>query len=148
MKYCISTLAPKVGCNATYIGYTTCQLRKRAQQHKYKSSSIFKHHSIEHPDDTGILPGFFDDFIILHRSEDLTNLRTLEAIYIKEQNPQINVKFNELSNHMNLYKWSSSPIWWWCLGISHFFKVWNNVLFQTLGNVNPDKWMEIFVHKK
>ena len=44
---------PKVGCNATYIGYTTCELRKRVQQHRYKSSGIYKHHQIDHPQDQG-----------------------------------------------------------------------------------------------
>ena len=95
---------PKVGCNATYIGYTTCKLRKRAQQHRYKSSSIHKHHSTEHPDDPSIPQDFSADFTIIHRSDEISNLRTLEAIFIKEENPHINVKFNELSNHMNLFK--------------------------------------------
>ena len=115
---------PKVGCNATYIGYTTCKLRKRAQQHRYKSSSISKHHSMEHSDDPSIPQDFFEDFTIIHKADDITNLRTLEAIYIKEENPQINVKFNELSNHMNLFKWPPSPLWWWCIVFFNIL-VWN-----------------------
>jgi len=67
---------PKDGCNASYIGYTTCELRRRVQQHQYKSSSIYKHHNVDHPEDPNIPQDFKKQFAIVHRCSNVTNLRT------------------------------------------------------------------------
>ena len=92
------------GCKARYVGYTTCTIAQRAQRHRYKTSSIYKHYGEDH----NCLPpnpdNFCHQFSILHRSHQPTELRIAEALLIKNLNPFINVKFNEMSNFLNLYR--------------------------------------------
>ena len=90
-------------CNATYLGYTTCTISNRARNHRY-NSSIRKHYETDHdcmppPHDT-----FVNQFSILEKYRSRTELRIAEALLIKQFNPIINVKFNEMSNFFNLYK--------------------------------------------
>ena len=91
------------GCNSSYIGYTTQTLKNRIAQHRYNSSSIWKHmhydHSVEIPN--------FDDFAqcfnIVFSSSSVISLKIVEAILIKSDKPPINVKFNELYDFLQLY---------------------------------------------
>jgi hypothetical protein len=92
------------GCNASYVGYTTCALEKRAQQHRYSSSSINKHHTTEHQDNSAIPNNFKECFSILHSYNNKIDLKIVEALEIKHRKPYINVKFNECSNYFNIYK--------------------------------------------
>ena len=90
-------------CNASYIGYTTNKLSTRIKQHKYKSSSIYKHFYFDH----SMLPPKFEivsqNFSCLFSDFNPTNLRISEAIFIKSQNPFINVKYNELYDLLKLF---------------------------------------------
>ena len=92
------------GCNATYIGYTTCTLERRSLQHRYNPSSIFKHYQSEHNIRPPTPAEITNHFKILHSFHDLVHLRLAEALAIKEQKPFINIKYNEMSNFLNLYR--------------------------------------------
>ena len=91
------------GCNASYIGYTTCTMERRAKQHRYKGSGIHDHLKIDHEMST-IPNNIIDQFKVIHKSSDKINLRIAEALLIKLNNPYINVKFNEMSNFLNVYR--------------------------------------------
>ena len=83
--------------------YTACRLEARARQHRYKTSSIYKHYIEDHqlsqvPDD------HIENFSILHKKNDVTDLKIIEAILIKQCNPFINVKYNEFSFFSNLFR--------------------------------------------
>lgn len=94
---------PKDGCSASYVGYTTCTLEKRIKQHTYSSSSIHKHFTTDHPE--GQVPSDIKyNFSIINSRQCHIELKIVEAIIIKTNNPFINVKFNEMSNYLNLYK--------------------------------------------
>ena len=91
------------GCKASYIGYTTGTLERRNKQHRYNPSSIYQHFTEEHQT---IVPGtdtINNHFKILHQFSDTLDLKIAESISIRETNPYINVKFNEMSNNLNLY---------------------------------------------
>ena len=94
---------PESHCNASYIGYTTNRLSTRIKQHKYKSSSIYKHFYFDH----SMLPPqyqlFSQNFLSLYSDFNSTNLRISEAILIKTRNPFINVKYNELYDFLKLF---------------------------------------------
>ena len=45
-----------------------------------------------------------EQFKILASYHDKVKLRLAEAILIRDEKPDINVKFNEMSNFINLYK--------------------------------------------
>ena len=92
-------------CNSVYVGYTTCRLERRIQQHKYNSSSIHSHLQTDHPDQPPLgTPQMQSSFKIVHKNNNLIDLKILEALTIREQNAYINVKYNELSQFLNLYK--------------------------------------------
>lgn len=94
---------PRDGCNAAYIGYSSCALERRAKQHRYKGSSIHEHFLTDH--NTEPPPAdLHNNFEIIYKSHDVSSLRIAEAILIKTHNPYINVKFNEMSNFLNVYK--------------------------------------------
>ena len=82
---------PIDGCNATYLGYTACRLEMRAWQHTYKTSSIYKHY-IEDHQLSRVSDDHMENFSILHKNNDVTDLKIIEAILIKQCNPFINVK--------------------------------------------------------
>ena len=93
------------GCNATYIGYTSCRLEQRIQQHRYRSSSIYKHQQNDHPScPIPDLPTFQSSFKILHKYNNVTDLKLVEALAIRENSSFINVKYNEMSLFLNIYK--------------------------------------------
>lgn len=96
---------PMDSCSASYLGYTTNTLATRAQQHRYKSSKIQTHISTDHSDSPNIpADTFINSFSILYSYNNPTDLKIVEAIAIREQNPFINVKYNEYSNYLNIYK--------------------------------------------
>ena len=90
-------------CKASYVGYTTNALNVRVKQHRYESSSIYQHLARDH----SMLPPIFDlfvnDFKILYSFQDSLTLRIAEAIHIKNTNPFINVKYNELYDFLSLF---------------------------------------------
>ena len=92
------------GCNTTYIGYTTCTLATRATQHKYKTSSIYKHSHESHSKNPNQISDFSSNFEIIYKINEKLGLQIAEAIAIKQENPAINIKYNELSNYFNIYK--------------------------------------------
>ena len=91
-------------CNASYVGYTAQTLQNRITQHKRQSSSICKHFMHEHdklpPSSMDVFSRCFE---IIYSSEDVRNLKIVEAITIKSEKPHINVKFNELYDFLQLF---------------------------------------------
>lgn len=84
---------PEVECSLnpqTYIGYTTNALKERMQQHSYKGA--IREHGFEMHDRRLKKEEILKSTRIIHKDFSTTNLRILEAIYIKEQNPHINLK--------------------------------------------------------
>ena len=90
-------------CNASYIGYTAQKLVNRAKQHRYKSSSICKHFMIDHDKLPPPISGFVECFEVLYSSGCVRNLKIVEAINIKSEKPEINVKYNELFDFLHLF---------------------------------------------
>lgn len=90
------------GCNATYIGYTTNTLRMRMTQHRYKPSKILEHmmsdHGVERLDND-----IYNYFKILDRKCDFHDLRLAESLLIRKFKPDINIKYNEMSNFLNVF---------------------------------------------
>ena len=91
------------GCNSSYIGYTAQTLKNRVAQHRYKSSSIWKHLAYDHNLSPPPLNEFLRCFDVIFSSNDIRHLRIAEAILIKSSKPPINVKFNELYDFLQLY---------------------------------------------
>ena len=91
-------------CRATYVGYTSCLLEVRAKQHRREASAICKHLRLDH--NVPMLPinSFLSNFKVLHKCNDIIRLRLAEAILIRRLNPLLNIKYNEMSNFLNLYK--------------------------------------------
>ena len=96
-------LCPESRCNASYIGFTTNRLSTRIKQHRYKSSSIYKHFYFDHSMLPPQFQNFSQNFECLFSDFNSTNLRISEAIFIKTQNPFINVKYNELYDLLKLF---------------------------------------------
>lgn len=92
---------PKVSCQASYIGYTTNTLKHRAQQHKYKPSKIHDHFMDDHNETPTDL---LDNFSILYGNSNFMALKLAEALLIRDKMPDINVRYNEMSAILNLYK--------------------------------------------
>ena len=90
-------------CNSTYYGYTQNSLKKRVSQHRYKSSSIYKHYTIDHDMLPPKLENFVSLFDIAYMNSDLISLKIAEAINIKHFKPMINVKYNELYDILSLF---------------------------------------------
>ena len=89
------------GCNATYIGYTMNTLTHRAKQHRYAPSKVFEHYAKEHQQKpTDIL----DSFEIMYKNSSVKSIRIAEALLIKENMPYINVKYNEMSSILKIFK--------------------------------------------
>ena len=91
-------------CNAAYLGYTTNTLSTRCKQHRYSGSSIREHFQHDH----SMLPPPFEslikNFTILHSYQRTIDLKLAEAIEIKNRNPFINIKYNEMSTISQLFK--------------------------------------------
>ena len=94
---------PESHCSAAYLGYTTNRLSTRIKQHRYKTSSIYKHLCFDH----SMIPlpsdNFKPNFSIEYYDSNPTKLRIAEAILIKTANPFINVKYNELFDFLKLF---------------------------------------------
>ena len=90
-------------CNSFYVGYSTQTLKKRISQHRYKSSSIWKHLKYDHDINVPNFDDFAQCFDIVFSSSCSRNLKIAEAILIKTQKPHINVKYNELYDILQLY---------------------------------------------
>jgi hypothetical protein len=93
---------PVDGCNASYIGHTTCTLERRSRQHRYSGSSIHRHFTEDHQ--SSIPDTITDCFSIMFTFSDRLELRIAEAIAIRQSNPFINVKYQEMSKILNLYR--------------------------------------------
>jgi hypothetical protein len=95
---------PKDNCNVAYVGHTSCILDKRIKKHKYSTSSIYKHITTDHPDNNEYPDNYLECFNIVHKFNNIIELKIVEAITIRERNPYINIKYNEMSGFLNLYK--------------------------------------------
>ena len=91
----------EVGCNSSYVGYTTNTLRTRIMQHRYKPSKIWKHYTMDHksPPTAEIA----NCFKILFQVGNFNYLRIAESLFIKKLKPDINVKFNEMNECLNVF---------------------------------------------
>ena len=94
---------PEPSCNEVYIGYTNQKLLTRVQQHRRKASPIFKHYMDSHNDAPPLIATFKESFSILYGCGDLSTVKIAEAIFIKNNNPVINTKYNELYDFLKLY---------------------------------------------
>ena len=90
-------------CRASYVGYTTNALNVRVKQHRYRSSSIYQHLARDHSMLPPTIDQFLKDFKILYSFQDPLTLRIAEAIHIRNANPFINVKYNELFDFLSLF---------------------------------------------
>ena len=91
---------PEDCCTQSYIGYTTLTIGARAKQHRYKPSKIHEHFRIEH--NKSKIDDISEHFKVLYRNHDVYSLRISEALKIREKRPEINVKFNEMANILNV----------------------------------------------
>ena len=87
-------------CKSRYIGYTTNTLATRAQQHRFKPSKINLHLNQEH--NITSINNISKQFKVLFKSNGLDELKIAEALLIRQYLPDINVKYNELSNILNI----------------------------------------------
>ena len=94
---------PEPSCNEVYIGYTNQKLLTRVQQHRRKASPIFQHYVDTHNDAPPPIVAFKESFSILYMCGDLSTVKIAEAIFIKNDNPVINTKYNELYDFLKLY---------------------------------------------
>ena len=88
-------------CNASYIGYTTNMLLTRAKQHKYAPSKINKHFNDAHQKSP--TNGMLENFNIIYQSNNEYDIRIAEAILIKKEMPDINIKYGEISNYIKIF---------------------------------------------
>ena len=96
---------PEPSCHeVSYIGYTNQKLSTRVKQHRSRTSSIFKHFMDEHNDAPPLTNELVKSFNIIYSSHgDLMSVKIAEAILIKNNRPQINIKYNELYDFLRLY---------------------------------------------
>ena len=94
---------PEPSCNEGYIGYTNQKLLTRIKQHRRITAPIYQHYIDSHNDSPPMVPEFKNNFTILYKSEDLSCVKTAEAIYIKNNKPSINTKYNELYDFLKLF---------------------------------------------
>lgn len=92
------------GCNSAYVGHTTCLLSRRIQQHRYNASSIHKHYIEDHNRPVPDKEILSNNFTCVISYSSTIDLKIAEAIIIRDERPYINVKYNELSNFLNLYR--------------------------------------------
>ena len=84
------------GCNSSYVGQTTRQLQRRFKEHVGNKGPVKSHF-----EKCAITPD--NDVIkILGRSLTLPRLLTLEALFIKEMNPDLNTKDEYRSRTLTL----------------------------------------------
>ena len=93
---------PIEDCCASYIGYTTNALSTRANQHRYKSSKIHSHYTIDHQLDPP--KNILESFHIRYRNSFKKYIEIAEALLIRKEKPLINVRYNELATGLNVFK--------------------------------------------
>ena len=91
-------------CNLAYIGYTTNTLATRCKQHRYSPSSIQQHYSKDHHKKPPPYENLIKNFRIINSYHNKLDLKISEALSIKANNPFINVKYNEMSSILKLFK--------------------------------------------
>ena len=91
---------PEDGCNATYIGYTTCALSKRVYQHKY-NGAIRLHLHEQHNEGAKNLTT--ENFTIIFNERQKSNLQIAEAILIKKHKPIINRRLEGLTRKLFIF---------------------------------------------
>ena len=70
----------------------------RARQHRYNASSVHNHYHVDHHSPPPPATNFVDyHFIFLQSFSNPVDLKIAEAIYIKQRNSFINVKYDEMS---------------------------------------------------
>ena len=94
-------------CNVThpsYIGYTTCSINNRFKMHTQNSSSIKKHLQELHNINTIKTADLIPHVKILHKSADRRNLILTEAIYIKQERPNLNAQNEGSEKILKIFK--------------------------------------------
>ena len=92
---------PERDCKSCYIGYTTNTVNTRAQQHRFKPSKIHSHFENEHH--TTKVGDIKNCFKTLYKSDSLCDLKIAEALLIKLYLPDINIRYNEMSNILSIF---------------------------------------------
>ena len=80
---------------------TTNAINTRAQQHRFKPSKIHAHLENEHQ--ISKVGDIKHCFKTLYRSDNLCDLKIAEALLIKSHLPEINIKYNEMSNNLLIF---------------------------------------------
>ena len=78
--------------NTTYIGHTTCSLSRRLSLH-LQHGAIKQHHMRHHQTDID-RKTIVDNTYIISQCSNLRKLKMLEAVYIRERAPIINIQSN------------------------------------------------------
>ena len=93
---------PEVGCSTNkYIGYTTNKLVVRMTQH-YSSGAIREHSQDTH-DRRFSKKEIIDNTTILKKNENLEDLKILESLFIKQQQPTINRKDEGFTRTLKIF---------------------------------------------
>jgi hypothetical protein len=86
------------GQGSCYVGYTTTTIKERMKQH----ASIKKHHKDLHCSNiTGsqILP----NVTVLSKSNCKVDLLVMEALFIRQEKPIINIQTNDFNRTLNIF---------------------------------------------
>ena len=76
-------------------------LLTRAKQHKYAPSKINKHFNDAHQKSP--TNRMLENFTIIYQSNNEYDIRIAEAILIKKEMPDINIKYGEISNYIKIF---------------------------------------------
>ena len=91
----------EIGCNSSYIGYTTNKLRDRLLQHTYNGS--IKDHFLMTHNKTINLQLLIDNTKVIERKPTKQELIINEALLIKDNKPAINVQSSNFSNVLRIF---------------------------------------------
>ena len=95
---------PQPSCHeGIYIGYTNQKLITRVKQHRWKASPIYKHFMDVHFDLPPLRDELVKSFSVLYSSPDLRSVKIAEAILIKNNEPKLNIKYDEMRDFLSLY---------------------------------------------
>ena len=86
------------GCNSSYVGQTIRQLKARFAEHGNPTSPVGSHFSLC----IGQRPIMDDVKVLATTSRGHTFLLTLEALYIQERQPNLNIKDEYISRALTL----------------------------------------------
>ena len=86
------------GCNSSYVGQTIRQLKARIAEHGNPTSAVGSHFSLC----IGQRPIMDDVKVLAKTSRGHTFQLTLEALYIQERRPNLNVKDEYISRALTL----------------------------------------------